>query len=376
MVKTCPVCHAAFPTKSALASHMTSHQTGRRRGGRGATVSSNVTTLALEEYWGTSAGTTVKHLKFLPGASSLSRLDALGSIYEQYRIRTLVIRLAPIVGMNTSGAVVAGWHYDYNRQPGNYSEIAMCSPHASGPVWSAMTLTVPPRVVMRQSWYATHQAGSDIADSVAGGLSVVTTGGNYSTSVWCRYVVDFQGPTLAKSVSDYLYVYDKKQARWTDEKGAVVTELPATSGNYSIDLEIDGGVSLLNQAWQALQSAFVQAQELHRIGVETLYYARYVASGVLHLVLPHLNTDAVVHVHPDPFRLAIRLFLAGRDSDLASRGSRAAGGSGRTEPADSGAESLLGIGEGAGGSLPPAPGPSHEDYCYLEVSGSEAPDRA
>lgn len=298
----------------------------RRTGGR-RTPQTNVTTLALEEYWGTTSGDKVKYFKFIPGDSKLSRLDALGSIYEQYRIRSLSIRLAPIVGMTSAGSVVAGWFYDFGRQPSDYAQIAMCSPHAAGPIWSSLNLTVPARVVMRQQWYSTHQTGSDIVDSVAGGLAVITDGGKYSTSVWVKYVVDFQGPTLAKAQLDQLYAYDKDKRAWQDEHGKAVKYIEAASGDFSVDLQVDGNSGVLDAAWQGVRNAFQSATELHRIGVEGLYYARIVAAGVARFVLPTLTHDAVVHIHPDPFRLAIRLTLARRDCETSSRGLSAAQGS-------------------------------------------------
>lgn len=291
-------------------------QPGRSRGRRSA-PSANVTTLALEEYWGTSSGSAVSYFRFLPGASKLSRLDALGSIYEQYRVRSLSVRLAPIVGMNESGSIIAGFFYDYTRQPSDYSMIAMCSPHVSGPVWATLNLTVPTGVLMRQQWYTTHQAGSDVADSVTGGLAVTTDGGTKGTSVWVRYVVDFQGPTLKPAKEDVLFAYNSRTRRWTDETGETVTEIKQQSGSFSIDLEVaDEQQGVLDQIWQSLQSAFIQAHRLHNIAVQGLRYARYVTAGLNNLLLPALTANAVLHVHPDPFRLAIRLSSVGRGGEV------------------------------------------------------------
>lgn len=305
MVKICPVCRQSFPSKVALAQHMASHQgTVRGRRARGRQTGANVTTLAQEEYWGTTDGKTVTIFTFHPGSSKLPRLDTMASVFEQYRVTSIMVRFTPLVGSNQSGQFVAGWLRDPARAPKDLTGVAGLSPHTSCSVWQSGSLNIRAGDLMRQNWYYTQS--TDAAETTAGAVAAVCST-NQSMSVWCRYVVQFSGP-ISRTDNDYLLRFDGKS--WWNDTGEPVTQIPAADGPYSVDLEVTAGQSYLDQAWQHLQSLFSGAREAHRLVSDALSFGRWIAD-LTGGSLPTLPVRAAtLHVHPDPFRLRTRYHTA------------------------------------------------------------------
>lgn len=304
MVKICPICRQTFPSKAALAQHMATHTgggAGRRR--RGRPTSANVTTLAQEEYWGETEAGKAKNFTFHPGSSGLTRLDTMASVHEQYRVTSLTVRFTPQVGSNMAGMFFAGWCRDPSKAPATDTKIAGLTPHCACAVWQSTSLTIRANDLMRQNWFLTR--AEDAAETTAGCVATISTGSQTAKmAVWCRYVVQFSGPT-SRDADDFLYRY--AQGRWYDEKSNVVTEMPAADGPYSVDLEVTEGPAVLTQAWQSLSTLFANAREVHRIVSTALSFGRWVAEvtgGQLPL-LP-TGTVATLHAHPDPFHLRAR----------------------------------------------------------------------
>lgn len=285
---------------------MTAHtgfggQPRRRRGAR-ATTAPGFTTLTLEEYYGIAQkGAT--HIEFAPNRSSLPRLDALGAIFELYRVRSLEVEIKATVGTTQAGLVIVGWAPD--SKPSSTADFAMLSPKKAGPVWSNFTLSIPQRLVMRSAWYKTYRSRLDASIYRAGYISVSVSDG--STSVWVRYTVDFQGPTSVSRPAERLLTTDG--STWKDADGNKVDTLESSPTAESIEVELGGEPSRWDAATQRLQSLWKGVRDIHSLTQGAIRFMHWVSVATISasaMALPAIGVPAIIHAHPDPFQRSDR----------------------------------------------------------------------
>lgn len=152
--------------------------------------------ISQKEHWATlTSATTVSTLRMCPGRSGLPLLDALGKVYDNYRLRSVVIEVKG-VGPTTATPNIA-WALDYkvDGSPNTRSEILGKVPSFVQAAWQSTMVRANSRRMMRQHLYNTNS--SQAADDTDAFLFVYAgseSGGIY-WEVYCSYEVELLNPS-------------------------------------------------------------------------------------------------------------------------------------------------------------------------------------
>jgi hypothetical protein len=146
----------------------------------------------------TPGGTTSPEaLRFVPGVSGLPQLDALGSLYESYRLTAPVkIVFKSSSGTVNNGSVIAGVDYDARDVQLGYSSAAAKMPKFVGPIWKDHRLHVDPSRAMNKKWLFSETLNGAFGEA-AFALVYSASGGDVDGAVgeiWCEYSVEFISP--------------------------------------------------------------------------------------------------------------------------------------------------------------------------------------
>lgn len=307
MVKICPICKQQFPTKAALASHMSTVHASRTsvpRARRQAT-SQATTMLARRELWqGTGSTVAVFTCEIFPGKSGLPTLDALAQIYEDFKIVSWNVQVKPTVGTNTDGYYTVGVSYGPSGRPNSGSGIAALSPATSNPCYVSTSLSVNPRKIMGSNWLPTYDRA--MAKNSPGAIVVSTT---KELLIWVSYKVLLNGPTAVKRAAfDDLYEYDSKSNRWTNEHGQVVT---AMSYDEPVNVLMDVGASsttVFEGTIRMIEGAFDGLVRVHSIFNRIIGTTHWI-SNLFSATLPLLTVPVILHVQRRPFRAIVGRLL-------------------------------------------------------------------
>lgn len=294
MPKICPICRAQFPTKAALAAHMSSHRgTGRRKRGAGG-ISGGTTNLALKEFWG-AAGNGITTIDCRPAASKLPKLVNLAAIYETYKLLSWTVHVVHTGGSASTGSYFMGVSYKADKHPNTMKGVAALSPVICKSIHQDSSLSVPVAKLMGQPWL------DNTANSP--GAVMLWNDSSDSLQVWVTYKVAFTGPTSVSQVQSYdrLFKFNHTTRTWEDANGSVVRNINLDFDTYG-ELETGGADdTILESVWRAWTSVSRTARELHR--------AWSISVGVVHFLmsagavaLPILNAPAVLHLQRRPFR--------------------------------------------------------------------------
>lgn len=144
-----------------------------------------------EELWrGIQSG--VNSMVFCPGASQLSRLDAIANLYEQYALKSCAIEYRTASGTTATGQIIAGIDYNAQTLQTSASTISNLMPREVVPVWENFCLTVDPGRAMKQRWLFTGNKDPGNANAFA--LQLVSPSANPGT-IWVKYSIHFTSPS-------------------------------------------------------------------------------------------------------------------------------------------------------------------------------------
>jgi len=144
----------------------------------------------------TVSGNSTQIHEFLPGATGMPHLDARAGLYELYKIIGVRFIYKPAVGTSTNGEVLLGVDFDSRDIVQTYSGTAALQPKATGPVWRAFGLRVPPGLAMKQKWLLTSNLQDDAPARGAFTLQYTSTASVEAGTVWCEYDLLFASPRI------------------------------------------------------------------------------------------------------------------------------------------------------------------------------------
>lgn len=152
--------------------------------------------ISQKEHWATiTANTTPGSLRMCPGKSGLPLLDALGKVYDNYRLRSVLVEVKG-VGPTTADSNLA-WALDYkvDAAPTSRSEILGKVPSFVQAAWQHAVVKAGSRRMMRQHLYNTN--GTTSSDDTDAFLFtyVASTSGQQYWEVYCSYEVELLNPS-------------------------------------------------------------------------------------------------------------------------------------------------------------------------------------
>lgn len=154
------------------------------------------------ELWGTTntQQDTVTTYTFVPGGSSLTRVDAYGKLFDLYRVESLSIEYVPSAGTNNNGRTVIGIDYDTLSNNTTTASVNVLNPLISTPIWQEGQVSLSPERMNKQFWLRTSNTVSPSAAAFAA-CSYVTgaTSGVVGGQIWVRYRIRFTSPRDANS---------------------------------------------------------------------------------------------------------------------------------------------------------------------------------
>jgi len=179
---------------------------------------------------GTSSASSPPYLAFNPGFSGLAQLDALGSLYESYRlVGPVKVQYKASASMVTSGSFVMGVDYDARDTVVGYNGVVALNPKAIGSVFKDHQVVVTPDRAMNKKWlFCNGQAAGEAAFAL--GYTCTASGTGAVGDIWCEYSIEFISPRIPS----------------------------ATLSDMTTLLDVDG-VTYYNQIDRALDSPFVEA---------------------------------------------------------------------------------------------------------------------
>lgn len=145
---------------------------------------------------------------FQPGTSTLPRLDQMGGMYEQYRVKKLLIRYKTACGSSQGGQVVMAIDYDPQDafvagaySPGTaFITIGGTRPNVMAPVWNPeLLLSASPSECNRGKWMYTNAGASvhpglDAACVIYAGVDAAVPQNFEIGSLFVEYEIEFNNP--------------------------------------------------------------------------------------------------------------------------------------------------------------------------------------
>lgn len=121
-------------------------------------------------------------------------------VFERFRYNSLVIEYRPTVGTNTSGAITIGVDWsgpEASITPKDRAHVCAMTPCVDGPVWQAMSLRLPSRLLQSRPWFSLVST-SEPQEQAPGALYY-----QYNTKptvslgeIWVTYDIMFQGTRI------------------------------------------------------------------------------------------------------------------------------------------------------------------------------------
>lgn len=164
-------------------------------------------------------------LTFQPGVSGASRLDALGRLWELYRVNKVCVTYRTSSGTTTNGSLTFGVDYEGLDFVSTAVDVAILVPRMNLPVWASGSMSPSIDRVMKKKWLACHTDFNTMVDagflvSIAGQGAPNTVAGTF----WVSYDVTFTSPTAPPSMP----LIESTQTLGVDGAGAPT--LAANSG--------------------------------------------------------------------------------------------------------------------------------------------------
>lgn len=158
-----------------------------------------------KELWspvtGVEAGasdTRPQPLIFMPGNSGLPHLDALGRLYESYKMTGDVrLEFKTAAGSVNNGSVIAGVDYDARDASLGYIDAAALSPKFVGSITKDHSLSVTAARAMNKKWLFTSsqtEAAGEAAFAIVYSTTGTTGSGRTVGDLWIEYQVQFISP--------------------------------------------------------------------------------------------------------------------------------------------------------------------------------------
>lgn len=168
-------------------------------------LSGNQQTLRVNyrELWGpvpastSAAGSSPAALVFLPGNSGMAQLDALGSLYESYRLTAPVkVQFKSASGTINNGSMLVGIDFDARDISLGYQAVAAMNPKAVGPVFKDSQVMVDHNRAMNKKWLFSNSAVAAGEAAFAAVFSTTSTQASGVGDIWCEYSVEFISPKI------------------------------------------------------------------------------------------------------------------------------------------------------------------------------------
>jgi hypothetical protein len=133
-----------------------------------------------------------------PGVSGLGKLDAMGRMFELYRVLKMKFNYLPAVGTTQAGMVHLAFDYDSADSDLTQIGISAIQPGTRSPVWLSSELVADPVRMSRANWMFTTAKGGTHPDTGAVGQLMVfnTAAIDNVGELWIDYIVEFSNPVL------------------------------------------------------------------------------------------------------------------------------------------------------------------------------------
>lgn len=162
-------------------------------------------------------------------------LDQQSKVWQQYTVRSAVLKYKTSAAVTTAGHIYAGVDYDTQNLSTSLQDVAALSPVCDGPIWENLEMAIDPRLAMTKPIMSTNNEDSD---DTAFCLSVYSTADTASV-LWCKYIVDFTSPNRNTDESGSGAILS--QAEIAADTANVQTGVASTD---SIDAEHPTGLEL------------------------------------------------------------------------------------------------------------------------------------
>lgn len=208
-------------------------------------------------------------INFWPGKSGLTRLDQFGRMYDQYRVRKLVVKYLTASGTVTSGSTITGIDYDASDYPGTLGALQVNQPKLRVPVWESGSMRLDIDRLNKSRWMftsagiATSTPGFTSACAVTSSAPASDTEISYG-EVWVDYEVVFTGPSLSNASGQFAAnssagSWNTNESTGTDDIMEVVNTAdklnirPQTKGVYNISV-LPGKSATDDTFWDKIES--------------------------------------------------------------------------------------------------------------------------
>lgn len=154
-----------------------------------------VTTIKVNANSSTATG----YIDCNPGAgNSGAELQAISTVFTQYRPRSIWYEYEPMCGTTTNGAIVMGLVPNSKASaPKTLSEVSVLQPNITGPLYVRQRLTVPQSFMREKNWYDITKDASEQQESpVVLAYWVDADSGSTTRTlgrIWAHYSYEFQG---------------------------------------------------------------------------------------------------------------------------------------------------------------------------------------
>jgi hypothetical protein len=169
---------------------------------------------------------------FIPGTSGLPQLDALGLLYESYRLlKGVTVEYRSAAGSVNNGSFIMGVDYDGADLQTGYAAAAAMVPKAIGPITQNSQLRVDHNRAMNKKWLFSDNGSSPgeaafaITHSNTADPSLGSPG-----DIWCEYSVEFISPKISTTT------FDSATAGIAADGVSATPSTSSSSGNPSYDL--------------------------------------------------------------------------------------------------------------------------------------------
>jgi hypothetical protein len=198
------------------------------------------------ELWMAPTGTSTAPVNklFLPGASGMTRLDAMAAQYDLYKVHACIVEWRTSAAATTSGRIVLAVDYDASDMPTILTQLADIQPQVRPVCWEDASVRLEPSRMMRTKWLRCNTGA--VLDAVAFVLSFAQYASGSVGEVWCSYDVEFSNPKdpgIAFAVQSLNPVSDGIMSQAELSSGAVGSQRPSfnvmsATKNYHIQMAV------------------------------------------------------------------------------------------------------------------------------------------
>jgi len=154
-----------------------------------------------KEFWLTlSAAATgaMVTANFVPGKSSMTVLDGIATVYDNYRVHKAQVFLVGTAATTSSTVANCCLDYEPGNVPTTQDQVLRTVPNVTAPAYRNATLVANKSSMNRRNWYITSAATKPAEDTTVFVLAAWIVGAvTEGFLVYCEYDVEFRNPSKA-----------------------------------------------------------------------------------------------------------------------------------------------------------------------------------